>query len=174
MGDPRGFKGRLAGAHHPRGKTWPPAFGHLTREDVGHAGALVVAMQGDAAARGDGELPQPQFPALQGRKIVVEGKGAKPLQRQNPLGDRGGRRRRSGRPPWCAGWGCLDLMGGHHGGLLAPPGGRDRQEHRGKTKETGAGGHRTGASGAQRAKPSSAIPIDGQQGTDAPAWPQQD
>ena len=63
--------------------------------------------------------------------------------------------------------------GGHHGGLLAPPGGRDRQEHGGKTNETGAGGHRTGASGAQRAKPSSAIPIDGQQGTDAPAWPQQ-
>ena len=145
MADPRGFKGRLAGAHHPRGKTWPPAFGHLAREDVGHAGALVVAMQGDTAARGDGELPQPQFPALQGRKIVVEGKGTKPLQRQNPLGDRGRRRRRSGRPPWCAGWGCLDLMGGH----------------------------RTGASGAQRAKPSSAIPIDGQQGTDAPAWPQQ-
>jgi hypothetical protein len=104
---------------------------------------------------------------------VVEGKGSEPLQRQDPLGDRGGRGRRSGRPGWCSGLGCLHFLGGHHGGLLAPPGGGDRQEHGGKTKETGAGGHRTGASGAQRTKPRSAVPVDGQQGADAPAWPQQ-
>ena len=116
VADAAALEGGLPWADHLGGESGAASLGHLPLQDVGHTGPLVMAMQRNAAAGGDGELPHPEFAAAQGGKIRPKRLAPQPLHGQHPLGHRDLLAR------------MLMLMGWHHRRLVLAVGGNGAGE----------------------------------------------